>query len=319
MFLLNDNTVPERGETKAAHHCQQVLDILLPNPNIYPRVEKWSGLMGPIVWQGREYPSGVLPPENVIWEILWELYKLNIIHELQSLDHHACHNLDLLNTTQLFDRQIEISQCFHTSLFWHVPVPSENRGLADNDFDKCFGFITGLVFVMHSWKRDKPALLAGNLSKLELSPNAAMELEEVVAKYYCQQFFNYFGHAAQVPHHWWHPIIPTPGNPPSINSFQQIVLDQSLFWWLPHPPSVNHTDHSTPLQIRHPLQLQHKVLVWGLYHSKLHYYSKLFEHWVFHCTVHITSLDFYLYQYFIGLPIFLLSISFLYKGSCIIA
>ena len=41
-------------------------------------------------------------------------------------------------------------------------------------------------------------MLADNLS--DLSPNTAMELEKVVVKYYCQQFFNYFGHAAQVPH-----------------------------------------------------------------------------------------------------------------------
>ena len=26
------------------------------------------------------------------------------------------------------------------------------------------------------------------------------EIEEAAAKYYCQQFFNYFGHAAQIPH-----------------------------------------------------------------------------------------------------------------------
>ena len=53
--------------------------------------------MGPIVWQGREYPVGELPPENVIREILWELYELNFIHELQSLDRRACDNLDLSN------------------------------------------------------------------------------------------------------------------------------------------------------------------------------------------------------------------------------
>ena len=116
-FLSNDNTVSRKGETKAAHRLQEVLDILLPNPDIYPGVEKQSGLMGPIVWQGREYPSGVLPPENVVQEILWELYKVNFIHELQSLDRRTCHNLDLSNATQLFDRQIEVSQCFHTSSF----------------------------------------------------------------------------------------------------------------------------------------------------------------------------------------------------------
>jgi hypothetical protein len=72
--------------------------------------------------------------------------------------------------------------------------------LADNDFDKCFQFITALVFVINSWKGDKPAVLAGNLSDFQLSPNNAKELEKVAAKYYCQQYFYYFGCAAQVPH-----------------------------------------------------------------------------------------------------------------------
>jgi hypothetical protein len=72
--------------------------------------------------------------------------------------------------------------------------------LADDDFDKCFWFITALVFVMNSWKGDKSAVLAGNLSDFQLSPNDAKELEKAAVKYYCQQYFYYFGHAAQVPH-----------------------------------------------------------------------------------------------------------------------
>ena len=196
-FLSLDNTVPGKEGTKAARCRKEVLE-LLPDPNMYPGVEKRSSPMGPIVWQGREYPSGALPPEDVIREILWELYEVNFIHELQSLDRRACHNLDLSSAAQLFDRQIEISQCFHTSSFRHVPIPSENLGLADDDFDKRFRFVTGLYFVMKSWKGDKPAMLTDDLS--DLSPNGAMELEKVVAKYYCQQFFNYFGRAAQVPH-----------------------------------------------------------------------------------------------------------------------
>jgi hypothetical protein len=199
-FLSIDNTVPGKEATKAARRRQEALDIILPNPDMYPGVEKRKDLTGPIVWQGREYPLGVLPPENVIREILWELYEINFIYELQSLDRRACHNLDLLSATQLLDREVSISQCFYTSSVRHVPLPSENLGLADDDFDKRFGFITGLVFVMNSWKGDKPDMLAGDPSDLQLSPTGAMELEKVVAKYYCQQFFNYFGRAAQVPH-----------------------------------------------------------------------------------------------------------------------
>jgi len=64
---------------------------------------------------------------------------------------------------------------------------STNCGLADDDFDIRFGFVMALVFVMNSWKGDKPAILAGDHFDLQLSPDGAMELEKVVAKYYyCQ-------------------------------------------------------------------------------------------------------------------------------------
>lgn len=199
-FLAIDDTVPGKGDTKAARRCQEVLDLLLPSTDMYPGVGRRSGLLGPIVWQGREYPPGVLPPENVVREILWELYEVNFIHELLSLDRRACQDLDLSDATQLFDRETKISQCFHTSSFRHVSIPSENLGLADDDFDKRFQFVTPLVFVMNSWKGEKPAILAGDLFDLQLTPSGARDLEIVVAKYYCQQFFNYFGRAAQVPH-----------------------------------------------------------------------------------------------------------------------
>ena len=201
-FLSMDTSVTpvsRKGDTKAARRRQEALDIILPDPDMYPGVEKRSDSTGPIVWQGKEYPSGVLPPENVVREILWELYEVNFIHELQALDRRA-HNKDLLNATQQFNRQIEISQCFQTSSFRHVPIPSENLGLADDDFEKRFRFITGLAFVVVSWKGDKPSMLAGDINELQLSPPQAMEFENIVARYYCQQFFNYFGRAAQVPH-----------------------------------------------------------------------------------------------------------------------
>lgn len=197
-FLAMGNTASEKGDTKAARRRQETLDIILPNTDMYPGVERRGGSIGPMVWQGREYPLGALPPENVVREILWELYELNFIHELQSLDRRACQNLDLTDAAQLFDRQTEISQCFHTSSFRHVSIPSENFGLADDVFDNRFRFVTGLYFVTKSWKGDKPVMLTGDIS--DLTPISAAELEKVLARYYCQQFYNYFGRAAQIPH-----------------------------------------------------------------------------------------------------------------------
>ena len=108
--------------------------------------------------------------------------------------------LVMIWTYKLFKRQVDISQCFPTSSFQPVSIPSENLGLADDDFDKRFWFITALVFVMEIWKGEKPDMPAGDLFDLQLSPDSAMVLENVVVKYYCQQFFNYFGCAAQVLH-----------------------------------------------------------------------------------------------------------------------
>ena len=68
-----------------------------------------------------------------------------------------------------------------------------------------------------------------------------------------------------------------------------ILMTSTPTWCLPY------ISLKTPLHICHPPQLWCEVLVWGLYCSKLHYYSELSEHWVFHCAVHIISSDFYLY------------------------
>jgi hypothetical protein len=199
-FLAIDNTIPEKGETKAARRRQEALDMFFPSTDTYPGVGRRGDFMGPIVWQGEEYPPGVLPPENIVREILWELYEVNFIHELQSLDRRACEGLDLTSASQLFDREILISQCFLTSSFRHVSIPSANVGLADDDFDKRFRFVTGLAFVMNTWKGEKPDVLTGDLYRLQLAPDGAKDFEGVATRYYCQQFFNYFGRAAQVPH-----------------------------------------------------------------------------------------------------------------------
>jgi len=100
-FLTIDLNVLEKGETKAANHCREILDKLIPKSDLYPEVKMRSTFNGPLVWQGKEYPPGVLPSDDVIWQILWELYEVNFVHELLSLDRRACANLDLSDTAQL--------------------------------------------------------------------------------------------------------------------------------------------------------------------------------------------------------------------------
>ena len=200
-FLSMDLSVPVQGSTKAAKRRQDVLDLLLPKSSIYPEVQTRSITNQLLVWQGKEYPSGVLPPEDVVRQILWELYELNFIYELQSLDRRACADLDLSNVAQLIERQMKISRCFPINSFRHVMIPSENCGLAADDLSEHFQFVVELLHVMKSWRGDKPAIFDISMDNLRDSTRQArILLEETIAKYYCQQFFNYFGRAAQIPH-----------------------------------------------------------------------------------------------------------------------
>ncbi len=94
-FLLIDPSVPQKTGTQAARRRQESLELIMNG------VKTRNGSIGPIIWQGKEYSSGVLPPDNVVRQVLWELYEVNFIHELQSLDRHACADLDLSSPTEL--------------------------------------------------------------------------------------------------------------------------------------------------------------------------------------------------------------------------
>ena len=200
-LLSMDLSVPVQGSTKAAKRRQEVFDMLVPKSSIYPEVQTRSVTNQLLVWQGKEYPSGVLPPEDVVRQILWELYELNFIHELQSLDRRACADLDLSNVVQLVERQMKISRCFPINSFQHVTIPSENCGLAADDLSEHFWFVVELLHIMKSWSGDKPAFFEISMDNLhDLTHQAQLQLEKTIAKYYCQQFFKYFGRAAQIPH-----------------------------------------------------------------------------------------------------------------------
>ena len=209
-FLSIDPNVPEKGDTKdtkAARRRQESLEMVMPKANMYPEVKMRSGLVVPIIWKGEAYLPAVPLPDDIVREMLWELYEVNFIHELQSLDRCACANLDLSDTTQLFERQIMISRCFHPSSFRHVPILSQNLGLAADNLEKLFEFIIGLVLVMKSWRGDKPVILGTSADSLrDFSRRAKEDTERRVARYYCQQFFNYFGRAAQIPHRLFNPL-----------------------------------------------------------------------------------------------------------------
>ena len=66
-LLSNDlSTIQEKNDTKAAKHCQQALAMLIPKYEHFPDVKTQSTAGEPVTWQGNNYPSGMLPTENVV-------------------------------------------------------------------------------------------------------------------------------------------------------------------------------------------------------------------------------------------------------------
>lgn len=213
-LLSNDfNAIQEKDDTKAAKRRQQVLAMLVPKYEHFPDVKTRSTAGEPITWQGKNYLPGVLPAEHVVRGILWELFQLNFAYEFLSLDRRACSILDTKSDdSQLIQRQVLVSECFPVDPFLSRSLPDRNCGLAASDIEERIPYILCFVRVMQSWKGNKPPIfnLAAR-SYQEIPQIQASELEEAATKYYCQQFFNYFGRAALLPHRLYMPVISLAG------------------------------------------------------------------------------------------------------------
>ena len=117
-FLATDlNATLEKKDTTVAK-CHQ--HMLTPKSDLFPDVKTQSTTGEPITWQGRKYIPGILPADNIIQEILWELYELNFYYELLSLDHCACTNLVTSGSLQQIHRYALPSPLIHSSPhpFW---------------------------------------------------------------------------------------------------------------------------------------------------------------------------------------------------------
>jgi hypothetical protein len=73
--------------------------------------------------------------------------------------------------------------------------------LAAENLSERFHFITALFVVMKSWRGDQPKNFEASEENVRnfSGQTALLSFENLVAKYYCQQFSNYFGRAAQIP------------------------------------------------------------------------------------------------------------------------
>ena len=186
-----------RRSTTSRLHARNVLTEKLSLNSLVLR----STVGEPLVWQGRNYPPGNLPPENIFRQVLWELYELNFAHEFLSLDRRACERLDLTDDEKLYERQSLISKCFVSNALSYTSLPNTNCGLAAEDIRDRLTYLQRMVHIMGAWKGAKPAVFGlADHAPQTITDRQARDLEDAATKYYCQQFYSYFGRAAQVPH-----------------------------------------------------------------------------------------------------------------------
>lgn len=140
-------------------------------------------------------PPSVNPPEAQ--EVLWELSELNFRFELMSLDRRASKTT---GDEELLDRQDMISRCFPNNNFI-VELPHATRGLASLDLKERLPVLLRLRALMRDWCGNKPMqLLLEDREALDLySEYDILSLEDAVARFYTQSFFNFFGRAAVIP------------------------------------------------------------------------------------------------------------------------
>ncbi|KAK6985127.1 hypothetical protein R3P38DRAFT_3230787 [Favolaschia claudopus] len=124
-------------------------------------------------------------------QITWELAEMNFRTDLCALDELACSE----------NRHEECLACFPSGGL--IPDASEAATgfAADSPFERLPNLLS-LAKLMSGWRTDtpRPKELDSSMSPSFYStPQAITELEEAVAKYYTQTFFEFHGRAAVVP------------------------------------------------------------------------------------------------------------------------
>jgi hypothetical protein len=161
-----------------------------------------------IAWRGMEIIPGNAPPANIAREILWELCELNFRSELVALDHRAHVSPPMTSSSMFEERESMIGGCLFggDSALLAVRIEDVNTGLAEPLWSRRCKYLLGLYRIMESWigfqqySSGKYARVLALVSRKQaLSEQEIQQLEKLLAGFYTQSFFNFFGRAPILP------------------------------------------------------------------------------------------------------------------------
>ncbi|KAG6834115.1 hypothetical protein H0H93_011821 [Arthromyces matolae] len=174
---------------------------------------------GKETWCGKPFSSLTTPDFE---EILWELSELNFRQELLALHLRITSSP---NPTHLSVRQYKVSRCFPGRELLFFPLSEATHGLASDDQEERSPYLLAMQRLMRDWPSKKPAIFY--VDRLRWSSKETETLEQEIAKYYTQTFYNYFRRAPIIPRRLSHTV---PG-------FKPLPV---LFEYLNRAPQVNY-------------------------------------------------------------------------------
>ncbi|KAK0494772.1 hypothetical protein EDD18DRAFT_1354762 [Armillaria luteobubalina] len=139
-------------------------------------------------WHGKNYEA--LQQEEC-QEILWELAEVNFHCKFKALHQH---------TTGSNVQNLPIMCCFPDGdhLPGQLDIGAANYGLADPLWLHRAPYIFAMKKAMQTWE-DMPPSLLSEVKTAGWTKKEFLLVEKMVANYYCDTFWQYFGHAPVLP------------------------------------------------------------------------------------------------------------------------
>ena len=175
-MLLNVDSMKKGTDTRASAN-REVVEKLLESV-LEDTMTMDAAAEKKIEWNGTEWTAESSENAALVKEVLWELSELNFRYELFALD------VRLTGKERL--TQILAAVGNEQDSFYRVSPANVDTGLVSTDMDSRLKRLRSLHELMSEWKVG-----------VEIEPGE--RLEETVASFYCQCFFDSFGRSPILP------------------------------------------------------------------------------------------------------------------------
>ncbi|PPR04230.1 hypothetical protein CVT24_013312 [Panaeolus cyanescens] len=199
LYIDYTSPVSTEGEstTHTAKRRAEALKILLPSGTTF---REQKGV--PFTWNGNRFSAGQSVPDDITREIMFDLYEQNFREDVLALDDLLYspppHIAGLAEERQRRGMPYEL----FPTIFSFGSYSPPNIGLSADNIRERLPFLMVFAKMMDAWPGEKPDIfrLGFRRQEISISKEQAHALEDAVARYYCQTFYNYFRRAPQIPH-----------------------------------------------------------------------------------------------------------------------